>query len=218
MAVVAGAALVGVGGIVYLLVGTSSGGHSTGNGSAASAGTGAAGNSVTGGQPGSGTGASTSGSAGAGALSPANAPKPLRPHDPGVVSSWNSGSGGKALTRINAQAGTVLMAHGAGQYPEMRAACIALASAVKAAEAAPAIPDTAMQHEYARSLNAFKAGAAQCQGAITQHPEGVEDTVTHVNSAGVKAAVAKISTGMTDLYISTETLRTPKQSLSLIHI
>jgi len=36
--------------------------------------------------------------------------------------------------------------------------------------------------------------------------------VTHVNSAGVKAAVAKISTGMTDLYISTETLRTPKQS------
>ena len=77
MAAAAGAVLVGVGGIVYLVMGTSSGGHSTGNGSAAAAGTGGVGNSVTGGQPGSGTGASTSGSAGAGAQSAANAPKPL---------------------------------------------------------------------------------------------------------------------------------------------
>jgi hypothetical protein len=207
MAAAVGAVLVGVGGIVYLVMGTSSGGHSTGNGSAASAGAGGVGNPVTAGQPGSGTGTATSGSAGA--QSAANAPKPLRPHDPAMVNSWNSGSGGKALKRITAQAGTVLMAHGAGQYPEMKSACAALSSAVATAQAAPALPDATMQREYQISLKAFRTGAAECRAAISQHAEGAEDTVTNVNSALIKTAVAKISTGMTDLYIATDMLRNP---------
>jgi hypothetical protein len=208
----AAAGLVGVAAIIYLVVGTSSGGHSTGNGSAASAngatGTGTAGNSTATGQQGSGTGTSTSGSAGS-SSSGSTAPKPLRPHDPAKVNSWNAGSGGAALARVTTQAGTVLMAHGARQYPEMRAACIALASAVKVAAGAPAIPDKAMQGMYERSLNAFETGAARCQAGITQHPEGVEDTVTDVNSAALKSAVTSIGTGMTQLYIATDMLRTP---------
>jgi hypothetical protein len=138
-----------------------------------------------------------------------NIPKPIYPSDPKAASAWNSGSGGKALKQLNNRAGSALMAHGASQYTEMRAACDTLTGAVSTAKAAPPIPDTAMQQMYAKALTAFDTGAANCLTAISQHQEGVEDTVTHVNSAEMKTVVAELNTGMTDLYVATEALRTP---------
>ena len=66
---------------------------------------------------------------------------------------------------------------------------------------------TLMQKMYAKSLTAFKMGAADCVAGITQHPEGVEDTVTNVNHAEINKAVSELSLGMNDLYIATEVLR-----------
>ena len=78
------------------------------------------------------------------------------------------------------------MAHSSGQYPEMLQSCRALASAVQAAQAAPVIPDSAMQTKYEASLLSFKAAAADCTAAITQSSEGVEDTVTNVDQAEIR--------------------------------
>lgn len=136
-----------------------------------------------------------------------NVPKPLRPSDPAQVKSWNSGQAGAALARVTSQAGAVLMAHGSGQYTQMLQACEALSGAVKTAEALPPVPDAAMQNIYSKSLAAFKAGIVKCEAGITQHPEGVEDTVTHVNPSDIQQAVKQFGTGMTDLYIATEVLR-----------
>jgi hypothetical protein len=202
IAVSVAAVLVGVSAIIYLVVSVSSGGHSKGNSTAADG-------AVASGQQGGSAGESTSGSTGAGASAASNTPKPLRPRDPAAVSSWSAGAGGNALSQVTTRAGTVLMAHGASQYPEMKAACVALASAVTTAQDAPALPDATMQREYQISLDTFKTGAAECQAAIAQHAEGVEDTVTNVNSALMKTAVAKIGTGMSDLYIATDMVRTP---------
>ena len=206
--------VVGVSVIVYLTIGTSSGPHPTANASAAGAGgtaagtTGGGGSSVAGGG-GSGAGTTAGGTAASGgSSSSSNVPKPLHATDAAEVFSWKTGPGGKALARVTTQAGTVLMAHGANQYPEMKMACIALTSAVKAAEAAPSIPDAAMQKTYGLSLTAFKTAAVECQAGITQHQEGLEDTVTDVDSPELNTAVANLGTGMTDLYVATDTLRT----------
>ena len=99
------------------------------------------------------------------------------------------------------------MAHAGSQYPEMLQYCNALTTAVQTAEADSPIPDNAMQKMYAKSLTAFKVGATDCVAGITQHPEGVEDTVTNVNHAEINKAVSELSLGMNDLYIATEVLR-----------
>jgi hypothetical protein len=138
-----------------------------------------------------------------------NVPKPIYPGNAAAAKAWYSGSGGKALAKVNNQAGSALMAHGASQYKEMRAACDTLTGAVSTANAAPPIPDTAMQRMYAKALTAFNTGATNCLTAISQHQEGVEDTVTHVNSAEMKTVVTELNTGMTDLYVATEALRSP---------
>lgn len=111
------------------------------------------------------------------------------------------------MTQVTTTAGTVLMAHGSGQYPQMLQACKALASAVTAATALAPIPDAAMERAYVKSLTAFRSGTADCEAGITQHEEGVEDTVTQVNQATIDRAMKQFSAGMTDLYIATEYLR-----------
>jgi hypothetical protein len=131
----------------------------------------------------------------------------LKPSDPAQVKSWNSGKAGATLAKVTSQSGTVLMAHGAKQYTQMLHACRALSATLQTAQTLPPIPDAAMQRVYAKSLAAFKAGVADCEAGITQHPEGVEDTVTHVNQSYIQQAVNQFGTGMTDLYIATETLR-----------
>jgi hypothetical protein len=193
------AAVVGVAAIVYFVMPSSHSDRSNANGGTA-----------TGGQmgrPGPLPGApSTEGKGGSKSAAP-NGPKPLKPTDPAQVKSWEAGSGGKALTQVTAQSGSVLMAHAGSQYPEMLQYCNALTTAVQTAEADSPIPDNAMQKMYAKSLTAFKMGAADCVAGITQHPEGVEDTVTSVNHAEINKAVSELSLGMNDLYIATEVLR-----------
>jgi hypothetical protein len=137
----------------------------------------------------------------------ATGPKPLQPTDPVQVKSWNAGQAGKAMAKVTAVAGTVLMAHGSGQYPQMLQACKTLAGAVQTAAALPPIPDAAMFRYYQKSLDAFKSGIADCEAGITQHEEGVEDTVTQVNQTDTTLAVKRFGTGMTDLYIATDYLR-----------
>jgi hypothetical protein len=137
----------------------------------------------------------------------ADTPKPLKPSDPVRVSAWNKGPAGAALSQVTSQAGTVLMAHGVGQYPSMLQACKALSASVQAAEALPPIPDAAMQQVYAKSLAAFSSGTAKCLAGITQHSEGVEDTVTDVNQVVIQQALKHFSVGISDLYVATQVLR-----------
>jgi hypothetical protein len=134
-------------------------------------------------------------------------PRPLKPSDPALIKSWNAGSGGTALAQVTTQSGNVLMARNAGQYPEMLRYCNALADAVQSAEGVSPIPDSAMQEIYVTSLNSFKQGASDCTAAITQHAEGIEDTVTNVNHTVLSQAVAEFDLGVRDLYIATDAMR-----------
>lgn len=132
---------------------------------------------------------------------------PIEPNKPMLVKTWNDGPGGKALATVTTQSGDALMAYSAKQYVDMLQYCGALTSALQNAVAAPAIPDAAMQAKYATSLTAFKAGAADCTAAITQSPNGVEDTVTHVDQTTIAKSHSELSEGEADLYVATETLR-----------
>ena len=193
------AAVVGVAAIVYFVMPSSHSDNSNANGGTATGGQSA--------RPGPLPGAPDAGVKGGSKSAAQNGPKPLKPTDLAQVKAWEADSGGKALTQVTAQSGNVLMSHAGGQYPEMLQYCNALTTAVQTAEADSPIPDNAMQKMYAKSLTAFKAGAADCVAGITQHPEGVEDTVTNVNHADINKAVSELSLGINDLYIATEVLR-----------
>ena len=132
----------------------------------------------------------------------------MRPSDPRLIKSWKAGPGGKALNRVTTQAADVQMAQATGQYTEMPQYCGALTGAVQSALAAPAIPDSGMQAKYGAALTAFKSAARNCTTAITVSLEGIEDTVTHVNHAEINLSMSELKTGLTDLYIATEMLRT----------
>lgn len=136
-----------------------------------------------------------------------NKPQPLTPSHPGQVKSWNAGPAGAALSRVTSDAGTVLMAHGVGQYSQMLQACKALSGSVKAAEALPPIPDAAMQRAYVKSLATFDSGIAECLAGITLHPKGGETTITSLNQADIGQVIKHFDLGMTELYVATESLR-----------
>jgi hypothetical protein len=158
--------------------------------------------------PGTNTGASPGASTvKASPAASAAAPKPLELSDPARVESWNAGDGGTALARVTEDSGSILMAYGSGEYPETLQGCTALAGAVKKAAALPPIPDAAMQKLYVKSLDDFKSGITDCEAAITQHPEGVEDIVTDVNHAELNTAIPLFNAGAKNLYIATEVLR-----------
>jgi hypothetical protein len=134
-------------------------------------------------------------------------PKPLKPSNPAQVESWNAGKVGAVLVQVTEDSGSVLMAYGSKEYPETLQACVALAGAVRKAEALPPIPDTAMQKLYVESLNAFTTGITECEAAITQHPEGVEDVVTDVDHPEISQALSRFDIGVKDLYLATGALR-----------
>jgi hypothetical protein len=138
---------------------------------------------------------------------PPAAPKPVQPSSPGRVRTWNAGQAGRVMAQVTSVAGSVLMAHGSGQYALMLQSCQELAGAVASASGLAPIPDAGMQRAYAKSLTAFRSGITHCEAGITQSEKGVEDTVTQLNQADLKRATAEFSTGMTDLYIATEFLR-----------
>jgi hypothetical protein len=137
----------------------------------------------------------------------ASGPVALKPSSPAPVKTWNSGKSGSALSQIVVYSGNVLMAYGSKQYPQMLQACTALGGTAKKARALPPIPDAAMEMLYTTSLDNFLSGAALCESAISQHPEGVEDTVTHVNQAQLTEAMSQFKVGTTDLYAATKVLQ-----------
>jgi hypothetical protein len=137
---------------------------------------------------------------------PQTGPKPLRPSDPGAISSW-SAAGGKALAHVTTQSENVMAARTARNYPQMLQSCTALAAAVQDAKNAPPIPDTAMQQMYAESLNALKQGATDCMAGITEHQEGLEEPDVNVNQAEVDHAMSELGVGVNDLYTATSALR-----------
>jgi hypothetical protein len=149
-----------------------------------------------------------------GSAASVTAPNPLKPSNPARVKSWNAGKAGAALVQVTEDSGSVLMAYSSGMYPEALQACTALAGAVQQAEVLPPVPDAAMQKLYAKSLDDFKSGTAECEAAITQHLEGVEDDITDVNHPEINTAISQFNVGTKDLYIATEALRTPPKKSS----
>jgi hypothetical protein len=95
------------------------------------------------------------------------------------------------------------MAHGAGQFVQMRQACSKLATAVRIAQTQAPIPDAAMQKLYAKALTEMAQGAAGCQAAISSHLQGEEDLVVHKDTTMLNRAMSLIAAGAKDLYRAT---------------
>jgi hypothetical protein len=198
--------------ILYAVIPSSPGGHATANTAPSVNATPSAGSTaIPGPMPGapSSPAAATTGKGGAKgtALAGATAPKPLLPANKSQVASWNKGSGGTALSAVTVAAGNAMMSRGTGAFPAMLLACRSLTAAVRQADAAPPIPDAPMEREYTAALSAFKQGASGCLEGLTQHLDGPENTLTHVNNAVIGKASSALTTGLKDLYIATEVLR-----------
>lgn len=117
--------------------------------------------------------------------------------------AWDTGAGGSAFDAVSDQVGNVTQASGLHEYVEMKAACAKLAASVTTAQAAPSIPDTAMQALYAMALTKLAKGAEQCQAAISQQPDGDEYIVTTENQAVLHASESALASGSKDLYRAT---------------
>jgi hypothetical protein len=130
-------------------------------------------------------------------------PKRLKPR----VLRWNAGPGGKALAAVTAQLGTVMQAGGIRLYNPMKLGCTALAADIRTAQAAPPIPDAAMQRLYAKTLAGLSSAATDCRHAISLKLKGDEDMQTHVQGALVKQSMAEFAAGSNKLYTATAEIR-----------
>lgn len=119
------------------------------------------------------------------------------------AATWADGSGGTRLAAVSSQLGTVMQAAGMRQYVEMKAACVRLASTVKAAQAGPPIPEASMQAVYAGALTDLATGAANCQAAISQQTDGDEYIITHENSTMLKQSASAFAAAAKDLFRAT---------------
>lgn len=139
-------------------------------------------------------------------------PVALKPGSTSQVAAWNAGPGGTTLAAITARLGTVLMAHDARRYVQMRQECAGLAAEVRSAGAESAIPDSAMEKLYSKALASLAAGAANCQAAVSSRQQGDEDLITKANPALLATAMSELTAGTRDLYIATagiKALKTP---------
>jgi hypothetical protein len=127
----------------------------------------------------------------------------LPPNKQRPAVNWQTGAGGKDLAAVSRWFGDALQARGIRQYSMMRYACDQLAGSAATAEAAPRIPDRAMQTLYARALAELAKGAADCQMAITLKPSGDETVDIHVNATLLKLSVSELATGARDIFRST---------------
>ena len=139
---------------------------------------------------------------------PSPGPSPLQPTAPAQVAAWNAGPGGAALASVSQQLGDALMAHGVGQFVEMKMACVKLAAAVTAAQANPPIPDATMQQGYQEALGIFTTATADCQGAISYKQNGDENVQATVNTT-LNQATSALTTGAKDLYSATYAITHP---------
>jgi len=115
---------------------------------------------------------------------------------------WWAGSGGTALTAVEAQMGNAMQAAGLKSYSLMRLACVSLASGISRAQSGPPIPYDVMQRLYARTLAGLSRAAADCHTAISTHGEG-EDTEIHVNGPLLDQARAEFAAMSKKLYAAT---------------
>lgn len=134
-------------------------------------------------------------------------PTALLPSIPAFTRRWTSGSGGTALAAVTALADNTLLAQQTGQYAIMLPDCQALRKATRKALIAEPIPDIAMEARYLTALTSLKLAAVTCVTAIQQVPDGVEDTVTHVNPTVMALVASELSSGESDLFAATEMLR-----------
>jgi hypothetical protein len=122
------------------------------------------------------------------------------------VLRWKAGSGGKALTAVVTQMGYALHAAGARLYPEMKLACVRLASDIQAARAEPPIPDASMQRLYGQALAQLSQAAGDCRSAISVQP-GNEAVETHLHNALLNRSRTELATGSKTLYDATAAIR-----------
>jgi hypothetical protein len=135
-------------------------------------------------------------------------PTALLPSIPAFTRRWSSGSGGKALAAVTTLADNTLLAQQTGQYAIMLPDCQELKKAARRALIAEPIPDIAMEARYLTALVSLRLAAETCGTAIQQVPDGVEDTVTHVDQTVMALVASELSRGESDLFAATEMLRT----------
>jgi hypothetical protein len=121
---------------------------------------------------------------------------------------WKEGRGGIAWSAVTTQLGNAMQAGGVRLYPELRQACISLASSVATAQAAPPIPDGAMQRSYAKALSGLSGAATDCRSAISIRPEGDEGTKVTLNKTLLNRALAEFAAESKKLYTATAEIGT----------
>ena len=120
---------------------------------------------------------------------------------------WKAGPGGAALSSVTLQLGTAMQAAGVKTYVPMKLACRSLASSINAAQAAPPIPDGAMQRLYTKALAGLSGAAADCRNAVSSHPDGDETLAVHVNTVLLNRSMAELAAKSKLLYKATAEIR-----------
>jgi hypothetical protein len=121
---------------------------------------------------------------------------------------WKKGRGGAALSAVTTQLGNAMQAGGVRLYPELRQACVSLAASIATAQAAPAIPDSAMQHSYAGVLSGLSGAAADCRTAISVHAQGDEGLTIKLDKTLLSRALAELAADARKLYTATAEITT----------
>ncbi len=120
-----------------------------------------------------------------------------------ALRKWDSGRGGKALAEVSTDMGDALQAGGVKLLAPMKSACGSLGVAIEAAQAAPQIPNTALQKRYIIALTRLTTAAADCRAAISVQLNGDEDLRTEENPALYHRVEAAFTAGVKDLYLVT---------------
>ena len=121
---------------------------------------------------------------------------------------WKEGPGGIAWSALTTRLGNAMQAGGVRLYAALRLACMSLGSSVETAQAAPPIPDAAIQKLYARVLSGLSGAAADCRIAISVHPAGDEGTKISLNKALLSRALAELAADSKKLYTATAAIST----------
>jgi hypothetical protein len=129
--------------------------------------------------------------------------------DTGLSSAkaWNAGRGGTSLTAVTDELGAVTQEGGVRNFVAMKGGCRALATGIRAAQAAPPIPDASLQALYAKALTTLAGGASACQSAISLRPDGEEYDVTAENQNELHQATSAFAAGAKDIYGATAEIR-----------
>lgn len=116
---------------------------------------------------------------------------------------WKAGPRGAALSAVTQQMGTAEQSAGLRTYPQMRLACISLDASIRHARAAPPIPDVGMQRLYGKALAELSRAAVDCQDAISEKLEVVEDIAIRVNKTLLNRTRSEFAAGFEKLYQAT---------------